>query len=256
MSPTSKVVPMVFKGWYLARGSDPVYSDSSNGGIQVNSPYTPTGNITLYAVYSYPAIGTLPVPTRSGYTFNSWTAFTPGGVLVTSSYIVYTDITICANWTSQPDQYTVTFNAGVQGASVSPTSLTVAAGDSIILPTPTWSGSNAIFVGWYAGSERDGKVGDPGDNYTPTCDITLYGDWGTPSQYTVTFDANGGTVSPGSQTVYIDGQLVILPIPTRSGYICTGWYTALDGGRYIADPGEGIYIVADITYYAQWTPSS
>ena len=50
---------------------------------------------------------------------------------------------------------------------------------------------------------------------------------------TVTFDANGGTVSPSSKTVTVGETYGSLPIPGKTGYEFTGWYTSAEGGEQI-----------------------
>ena len=69
--------------------------------------------------------------------------------------------------------------------------------------------------------------------------------------YTVTFDANGGSVTPASDTTGTDGKLASLPTPTRSGsYSFDGWYTAASGGTKVTV--DNVY-TADTTIYAHWT---
>ncbi|MDR1292348.1 MAG: leucine-rich repeat protein [Clostridiales Family XIII bacterium] len=68
--------------------------------------------------------------------------------------------------------------------------------------------------------------------------------------FTVTFDANGGTVSSGSKTVNEGEAVGALPTPVRTGYTFKGWFTASSGGaRISADTA----VTADVTYHAQWT---
>lgn len=81
--------------------------------------------------------------------------------------------------------------------------------------------------------------------------VELYAVWAA-NQYTVTFNPNGGTVSPTSQTV-VYGQaynaISTLPTPTRTGYTFAGWgihkqympveYLETTGGQYI-DTGISI----------------
>lgn len=70
---------------------------------------------------------------------------------------------------------------------------------------------------------------------------------------TVTFDAMGGTVSPGSKIVTENEKLGDLPVPTRNYYTFDGWFTASSGGtRYTAD--TICTEVNDFTLYAHWTP--
>ena len=70
---------------------------------------------------------------------------------------------------------------------------------------------------------------------------------------TVTFNAMGGTVSPGSKTLTENEKLGDLPVPTRNYYTFDGWFTASSGGtRYTAD--TICTEVNDFTLYAHWTP--
>lgn len=69
------------------------------------------------------------------------------------------------------------------------------------------------------------------------------------NQYTVTFNPNGGTVSPTSQPVVYGRAYGALPTPTRTGYTFAGWgihkqympveYLETTGGQYI-DTGISI----------------
>ena len=66
----------------------------------------------------------------------------------------------------------------------------------------------------------------------------------------VTFNANGGTVSPTSGMIGYDGMLVLsLPTPTRTGYIFNGWYTAPIGGDQV---WSNTVFSVSTTIYAQW----
>lgn len=68
--------------------------------------------------------------------------------------------------------------------------------------------------------------------------------------YTVTFDANGGSVTPANATTGADGKLATLPTPTRSGsYTFKGWYTAASGGTQVTV--DKVY-TENTTIYAQW----
>ena len=73
---------------------------------------------------------------------------------------------------------------------------------------------------------------------------------GVPTEYTITFDGNGGTPSTSSMTT--TGQkLTSLPTATRSGsYTFAGWYTAASGGTQIT---TAYTFSADTTVYAHWT---
>lgn len=67
--------------------------------------------------------------------------------------------------------------------------------------------------------------------------------------YTVTFDANGGSVTPASAETTAEGKLTSLPTPTRSRYSFEGWYTAASGGTKIT---TDTVFSENTTVYAQW----
>ena len=72
---------------------------------------------------------------------------------------------------------------------------------------------------------------------------------------TVSFDAAGGTVSPGSKVVVQNEPLGELPIPVRTNYSFDGWYTAQQGGtRYTAD--TVCTEDSDFVLYAHWTANT
>ena len=66
-----------------------------------------------------------------------------------------------------------------------------------------------------------------------------------PEEFTITFDASGGT-TPSPQTT-VKGRLTSLPVSTRYGYDFLGWYTA-DGDRVTTST----VFTADATLYASW----
>jgi uncharacterized repeat protein (TIGR02543 family) len=68
--------------------------------------------------------------------------------------------------------------------------------------------------------------------------------------YTVTFNANGGTVSPTSDVTGDDWTLGSLPTPTRDGYTFKGWFTTASGSTAVT---ESRVYSSNTTIYAQWT---
>ena len=68
--------------------------------------------------------------------------------------------------------------------------------------------------------------------------------------YIITFNANGGSVTPASATTGADGKLASLPTPTRSNYSFDGWFAATSGGTQIT---TSYVFSANTTIYAQWT---
>ena len=62
--------------------------------------------------------------------------------------------------------------------------------------------------------------------------ITIYVNW-VPNNYTVTFNADGGTVSPSSKSVTFDSEYGELPEPTKIGYTFNGWSRLPSGYREV-----------------------
>ena len=91
------------------------------------------------------------------------------------------------------------------------------------------------------------KVTNPaGSVYSDAAMLTV----NTP--YTITFNANGGTVSTSSKVVIYGSTYGALPVPTRSGYNFVGWYTAKTGGKLVESTTK-VYTTVDYTLYARWT---
>ena len=74
----------------------------------------------------------------------------------------------------------------------------------------------------------------------------------TPANVTVTFDPNGGSVSPTTKTVTIGSTYGTLPTPTRTYYNFDGWYTAASGGSKVT-ASTTVTATSNHTLYAHWT---
>lgn len=73
--------------------------------------------------------------------------------------------------------------------------------------------------------------------------------------YTVTWNPNGGSVSPTSTTKTHGSTLGTLPTPTRAAdaqytYTFKGWFTAATGGTQIS---ASTTVTGNVIYYAHWT---
>lgn len=118
-----------------------------------------------------------------------------------------------------------------------------------------------VFDGWYTQKSEGTKIYDiNGDcsndgvywaeyRYKYLGNLTVYAHW--KKQYTLTFDANGGTVSETSRTITEGSQVGSLPTPTKEGYQFYGWYTKPQSGVYYAFNG-GNDITEDTTIVASW----
>ena len=200
----------------------------------MTSPYTPTGNITLYAQWTlinytvsfngeggtgslspltYNIVGgalTLPTTTRLGYTFNGWFTQASGGSPVTSSFTPTSSTQLYAQWTA--NTYVVTYDP--QGGSLSSTSVTYSgASGPIQLALPTQDGYT--FEGWYDMASGGNLIGNAGEHYTPVADITLYAEW-VPAVYTVP-DLSGLSANAAIDALTAAGFSVGTETPVTSG---------------------------------------
>lgn len=80
----------------------------------------------------------------------------------------------------------------------------------------------------------------------------LYIAKGTTLNYTLSYNGNGGSVSPISKTITYGSTYGSLPTPTRTGYTFKGWYTASSGGSKITS-STAMNRASNHTLYAQWT---
>ena len=92
-------------------------------------------------------------------------------------------------------------------------------------------------------------AGNYGSRYsnraTATCKVT-------PASYLVTFDPNGGKVSPESTAVTINKPYGTLPTPNRTGYSFAGWYTEKTGGTKV-ESDTTVGKDPPTRLYAHWT---
>ena len=68
---------------------------------------------------------------------------------------------------------------------------------------------------------------------------------------TITFDANGGTVSPSSQSYTANGTYGSLPTPSYTGHTFLDWFTAPSDGTQVTE--SSIVPASAITLYAHWS---
>ncbi len=166
-----------------------------------------------------------------------------GKIDADDSTIVY------AQW--EDVEYTVTVTGGTaspSGAQAAGTSITISANEPA---------AGQRFKEW---TGADGLTFTSGSKTSATATFTMpdravaliatYEDIPVATTYTVTFNANGGSVTPASAETGADGKLTSLPTPTRSRYSFNGWYTEASGGTKV----DTDYVFnANTTIYANWT---
>ena len=75
----------------------------------------------------------------------------------------------------------------------------------------------------------------------------------SPLSYTVTFNANGGSVSTSSKSVSYGSKYNTLPTPTNDGYSFSGWYTSPTGGTLVT-ADTVMNLTSNHALYARWSP--
>ena len=172
------------------------------------------------------AVGSLPAPTRSGYTFDGWFTARTGGTRVTAATIVLSDVTYFARWNARP-YVTVTFNPNGGTISTTDASRLVRQG-SAVGPLPTLSPRVGVtFSGWYTALSGGQRV-VPGRIINAS--TTFHARW----RVTVLFDSNGGSgVSP--RDLDAGARIGTLPTPTRSGHRFVGWFTDVTASTRITE---------------------
>ncbi len=237
---------------------DDIYAVTTNGqNCTVTAPTTVSGLTALSATvkantgYSLPSSVTVKVNgstlAASKYTYRD------GKITIPAGYVKgAVDITVAA----VPNTYTLSFNIKYSGAA-NPKSRIVTYNSTYgALPAPTRRGYT--LEGWYTTPDFTTQV-TSGTTVTTARDHTLYAKW-TANTYTVTLDANGGTVTPTTLSVVYDGKYGdrynnSLPLAKRDGYTFTGWYTAKIGGLKV-EPFHLISKAYDHTICACWTPNT
>lgn len=145
--------------------------------------------------------------------------------------------------------YAVTYNAN--GGSGAPASQTKYYGETLTLSSAKPTRTNYVFKNWNTASGGTGTTYNPGASYTANAALTLYAQWYAP--YTVTYNANGGTGGPTTQTkVYNTNLTLTTSQPTRSGYAFVKWNTKSDGTGTSYNSGATYSSNANVTLYAIW----
>ena len=193
-------------------------------------------------------------PRRTGYTFLGWSTSSTATTATYSPGDTYTNngrVTLYAVWSAKT--YSVNYNAN--GGSGAPVSQTKYHGLKLMIPSIEPTRSGYTFLGWDTSPTATSATYQPGDWYYTNANRTFYAVWkkNAPATYTVSYDANGGSGAPGSQTKTENVTLTLSPVsPRRTGYAFKGWATNkfMPGAQY--QPGGKYTANASVTLYALW----
>lgn len=202
-------------------------------------------------------------PTRANYTFLGWAkkkdatkaSYSAGDKVVLRKYGASDgNLTLYAVWKEQT--YKVSYSAnGGSGApatkeygKVSNSSVKIDSGSSL-------KRQYYQFIGW--STNKNATVADskyaPGAAYTGKADLTLYAVWKV-QDFTISFDANGGSGAPAQISSTKTASSVVLPtvVPTRANYKFLKWNTKKDGSGSSYAAGSTYSGRENVVLYAVW----
>lgn len=198
-------------------------------------------------------------PQKDGFTFGGWyfdrdtwrdklTKDTFAARALTENIVVYAYY--IQNETPVPTEYKVTFYIGEDVADVIETS-----GNEILVLPKAPQKEGYAFEGWFFdnGTWQNELTADTYADAPLTADVNVYAYYRKtedpepepPLEYTVTFDAGGGTPVDPMTTSRIDTE----PQTTRDGYTFAGWYTDKTFLYKVTFPYD---VTKEQTLYAKW----
>lgn len=146
--------------------------------------------------------------------------------------------------------YTISYNAN--GGSGAPSSQTKVHGSTITLSSTVPVRSGYDFLGWNSSSTATEATYSAGGSFTANRTVVLYAIWKAHT-YSITYNANGGSNAPASQTKTHDISLSLsTSIPTRTNYNFLGWGVSPTATSIAYSPGAAYTANAKITLYAIW----
>nr|AGS51805.1 internalin-like protein (LPXTG motif) [uncultured bacterium contig00053] len=222
------------------------------------------GPANATATYGQPLPEITTKPTRDAYYFAGYFDAQTGGAQYYGADLAPTkdkwdkasDTTLYAQWTTTPI-HTIIFRSN-DGTSKTETQQ-IPENTTVALNANTFARTGYSFDGWATTAAGTVEYADS-ENYTAgagLATVNLYAQW-TANTYIITFNANGGTGGPSTETATYDAAMpAISTAPTRTGYTFTGYYDAETGGtQYYTSAlasAKNWDKTSDATLYAQWT---
>lgn len=220
---------------------------SSNGTGVYNQQGTPgTETKTYQYTQSGSDVTAHEIPITAAKLHNADDSYTGTAGSKASDTYVYAN----GKWALRGNEIAITFDPN--GGAGSMESMSVNPGVGNKLTGNTFTRENYTFTGWNTAKDGTGKTYADGEIVNFSADTTLYAQW--TQNPVITFDANGGKGTMGTQTVKPNEATDLTANSfTRADYDFTGWNTAKDGtGTAYADK-TNITTNENVTLYAQWT---
>ena len=259
-----------FKVWqiggteYKVGDSYTVLGDTEIKALWENSVITPTtytvtvsndGNGTGTATPSTAAAGTeirLTATPNKGYHFKEWEVMSGGVTIENNKFTMPNDnVEVKAIFEEDappaPTEFTITVKTDGNGTASASHAKAVVGTEIRLTATPN---KGYHFKEWEVISGgvtiTNNKFLMPNDNV----EVKAIFEKDAPTEFTITFDGNGGTPSVGSMTT-TNQKLPSLPSASRSGsYSFDDWYTEKSGGTKVT---TDTVFHAKTTVYAHWT---
>lgn len=227
-------------------------------------------------------------PTRTGYTFNSFSFSGGSGQKNTAGETFYFmgehagaasgtstntntwifngnyagDVTATAQWTG--NTYYVQYNSN--GGTGTMSNSTHTYGTSSALRANAFTRTNFSFIGWNTAADGSGTSYSDGQTISTLIasgTVQLYAQWGE-ATYNIVFDMNGGYYTSGSFNTMtcVRGTSYTLPTGTilREGYTFKGWSTSSTATSATYANGASISNISEagttVTLYAVWAAKS
>ncbi len=189
---------------------------------------------------------------NANYVFTGWSGNLSGAANPTS-ITMDGNKNVTANFALT---YTVTYNGNGNTGGSAPTdgnAYQAGADVTVLGNTGALVKTGYMFKDWNTAADGNGTSYAPGANFfMPGANVMLYAQW-TANEYTVTFDANGGTDPvPANKSVTYNEAYGQLAETTRDAYSFAGWFTAATGGTQITSETV-VNSAENHTLYAQWT---
>lgn len=210
------------------------------------------------------------VPTRLGYTFTGWFESNDNGetlaVAPVDKNTVYTsDTKLYAGW--RANSYTVSYHDEYTSDLLLPDPQTFMYGVPGSITEQELTRNGYSFAGWSLSEDAAQVDYLPGQEVLSLAsengaEIKLYAVWAA-NNYTIVYDANGGSNAPGEQTgIAFDEEVALSSdTPDRSGYRFLGW--SLTPGSIVAayqpdDKVKGLVASSGgvVILYAVWAANS
>lgn len=209
----------------------------------------PNYNATNWGSHTFTFSGLTIAPSATVAIYISTpSASVSGGTVLCIDKGEWSSRTSSINITVVPNTVTLSYNANGGSGAPSSQQLTPGVAGTVSSTVPTRSGYT--FDSWNTKSDRTGTRYTSGSSITISSATTLYAIW----KYSVSYNANGGSSAPSSQTNFYGTNTTLTSnTPTRTGYNFVRWNTKSDGTGTNYNSGASYpYSSGNVTLYAVW----